>query len=152
MVSTIHLWLLPFFSVYKLAVFASAIASSPSLDKSLALHPIQDWLHTTAGRDKARHCLPMEAIPTEGKNFTPEDLRLLHTICWRDDLTVSSSPTTAQDRGIPAGIKCQETTWRAPYPLAACNRDRLLYTPESLSHTVLVVLLSHSTSPEHRST
>lgn len=72
-----------------------------------------EWLESPEGLAKLSKCLPIEQLPTEGKNLTAKEIGLLSTLCWRGDLVGDGQRLSSVSRGIPRGVNCNVTKWYA---------------------------------------
>lgn len=99
------------------AVWALPADKSRHTDSDFANSGLTDgsadaWLSSPAGREKLSRCLPLDAIPIEGKNLTASELELLPSICWRGDVHPNAAVLKARDASrIPDGVRCKETQW-----------------------------------------
>ena len=102
-----------------LSALAAATTSSTAQAEDTSIlqvakpHTAQRWVETDAGMEKLSKCLPLEAIPLEGKNLTAREQRALPSVCWRNDLPTNTAAKLARpaSRGIPAGVTCNVTKW-----------------------------------------
>lgn len=96
-----------------LAVLASDAGAGHA---SLLSEDARAWLASPAGQRKREQCLPVDQIPVQGRNLTQAELALLPSLCWRRDLQPPpAAPVKANGaRGIPAGVRCNQTQWYVP--------------------------------------
>ena len=92
---------------------STAQAEDKSILQVAKPYTIQKWAESDAGVEKLSKCLPLEAIPLEGKNLTAREQKALSSVCWRNDLLTNTAakPARPTSRGIPAGVTCNVTKW-----------------------------------------